>query len=688
MNKNKTETPDFEKLLKSMNTGINKLILINKNVGDVKLGVKNANAKIVNSNLGIKSLNIKLVSIDKNIGKLLSSFTDIPTKEKEENYLSEQYQNESIRETKLTNDLLLDIRDSLKFGIGKTPKKDGGIAGILGMLGISALFGMGKKGLGLGGKLLGLGVGGAAIGAGAGAAGTGLLGKGLKGLKFGGKLLGKTLGMPIALALLGYGGIKGFSESEGNGQEKMLGAAKGALNNFILDDVKDFYNMLFDKNKIENEVDKQVKDKSGEFGEILDFVKGDFENVMGNFSKDLKNLFVVPDWLKSETWESLYTDPDKFMESIEKGVNPIGMVQSGIGNVGSGSKMVAGVKKAASDTDKRAYMSYAEEVAKKEGIDPNIMKGLIQQESNWNPNAVSSAGAIGLTQMLPTTVGDVGGHPEDLFDPYKNIQYGARYLKTLLNRYNGDYNKALTAYHSGMENVDKGNIGPIGQVYASQVQEKAGAFRELGPVGTGEPYKFAPEISLKGNNMSTPTLSPAEASLGVMSGVGGYIVDKAGEVGSDWWKTTKSDVKSGINWVGDKLGLNERGQKIIKGTTEGQKARKWMAEKSNEIIDYWKPKVVPIAEETVDFWKNYQGFLYENKTPPTPVQEPNRTKNMQNKAIEATIKDKTTTVTPVVNNNNIMTNNATQNQNYPINSDSVFDWQYAKMFLNPNYNKV
>lgn len=698
MKKTKEETPDFDGLLKSMNTGVNKLILINKNIGDVKLGVKNANAKIVNSNLGIKSLNTKLVSIDKNIARLLTSLTNVPTKNKEENYLSEQYQNESLRETKLTNDLLLDIRDSLKFGVGKNPKKDGGIAGVLGMLGVSALFG--KKLLGVGGKALGLGVGGAAIGA--GAAGAGLLGKGGKLLKIGGKFAGKTIAMPLTLALLGYGGFKGFSESEGDGLEKTLGAAKGALDNLILDDAKAIFGMLFDKDKIEDEVDKQVKDKGGEFGEVLDFIKGDFENIMGNFSQDFKNLFVVPDWLKSETWESLYTDPDKFMESVGKGVNPIGMVQSGIGSIGTGSmsagKMVAGVKQAASDTDKRAYMSYAEEVAKKEGIDPNVMKGLIQQESGWNPEAVSSAGAIGLTQMLPSTVGDVGGHPEDLFDPYKNIQYGARYLKTLLDRYNGDYNKALTAYHSGMGNVEKGNIGPIGQVYASQVQEKAGAFRELGPVGTGEPYQFAPEFSLKTNNVSSPTLSPAEASLGAMSGVGGYIADKATDVGKGWWETTKADASTGINWIGDKLGINERGQKLVEGTTEGQKSRKWIAEKYNETVDYWKPRVKPVMEQTGDYWGdvgekviNHPGVLYEmkSKNTPTPVQEPNRTKNMQNKAIEAT-KDKTSAVAPVINNNNIVANNAgTQNQNnYQVNSDSIFDVQYVKTFLNPHFNKV
>lgn len=599
MKKTKEETPDFDSLLKSMNTGVNKLILINKNIGDVKLGVKNANAKIVNSNLGIKSLNTKLVSIDKNIAKLLTSLTNVPTKKKEENYLSEQYQNESIRETKLTNDLLLDIRDILKNAPKTNVGKDGGgLGGILGLMGLAGgMKMMGSKGFKLAMKTT--------------------------------KFAGKRVLTPLFLLLAAS---QGYSTIEGDETDKLKGAAKGALDEFmsmfsdIGDLAKDFFNL--------DVLSKKGEETTSELSEVLDFVGKDFKNVFGEFG-ELINLFTVPEWLNPKTWESLYVNPDDFMEKIQGGVNPLGMVKSGIGTVGTGSKMVAGVKKAASDTDKRAYMAYAEEVAKKEGIDPNIMKGLIQQESNWNPNAVSSAGAIGLTQMLPTTVGDVGGHPEELFDPYKNIQYGARYLKTLLNRYNGDYNKALTAYHSGMGNVDKGNIGPIGQVYASQVQEKAGAFRELGPVGTGEPYKFAPDVP-----------------LGQAMGDAAKVVIKVGGKG-----------------IGNMIN-----PEAVKNA-------------SQIPID---TRLDVLRQSLYDMRNKQDGFDPNN--PKTwgldAIKEQSRTRNMQNKAIEATTKDKTTAVTPVVNNNNIMANNATQNQNYPINSDSVFDWQYAKMLLNPNYNKV
>lgn len=662
MKKTKEETPDFDSLLKSMNTGVNKLILINKNIGDVKLGVKNANAKIVNSNLGIKSLNTKLVSIDKNIARLLTSLTNVPSKKKEENYLSEQYQNESIRETKLTNDLLLDIRDILKNAPKINVGKDGGgLGGILGLMGLAGgMKMMGSKGFKLAMKTT--------------------------------KFAGKRVLTPLFLLLAAS---QGYSTIEGDETDKLKGAAKGALDEFmsmfsdIGDLAKDFFNL--------DVLSKKGEETTSELSEVLDFVGKDFKNVFGEFG-ELINLFTVPEWLNPKTWESLYVNPDDFMEKIQGGVNPLGMVKSGIGTVGTGSKMVGSIKKAASDTDKRAYMAYAEEVAKKEGIDPNVMKGLIQRESEWNPEAIGSVGEIGLVQMRPTTVGDVGGHPEDLFDPYKNIEYGAKYFKTLLDRYDGDYNKALMAYNGGMGNLDRGTVSDAAKNYSIEVQRNAEAFRELGPVGTGESYQFAPEFSMKNNNTSSPTLSPAEASLGAISGVGGYIADKAAEFGKGWLETTKADVSTGMSWLGDKLGINERGQKLVEGTTEGQKSRKWLAEKYNETVDYWNPRLKPVMEKSGEYLGdvaekvvNSPGLLYEmkNKNTVTPVQEPNRTKNMQNKAIEAT-KDKTSAVAPVINNNNIVANNAgTQNQNnYQVNSDSIFDVQYVKTFLNPHFNKV
>jgi soluble lytic murein transglycosylase-like protein len=114
------------------------------------------------------------------------------------------------------------------------------------------------------------------------------------------------------------------------------------------------------------------------------------------------------------------------------------------------------------------------------GIDPALLKGLIRQESGFDPSARSSAGAMGLTQLMPGTAASLGVDPTD---PAQAIDGGARYLKQQLDRFGGDPAKALAAYNAGPGAVAKfGGIPPYAETqnYVKRVLAFADQYRGSG----------------------------------------------------------------------------------------------------------------------------------------------------------------------------------------------------------------
>lgn len=96
------------------------------------------------------------------------------------------------------------------------------------------------------------------------------------------------------------------------------------------------------------------------------------------------------------------------------------------------------------------YLTIIQEICGQYGVDAQLVKALIQVESNYNERAVSSKGAMGLMQLMPETAYRYG--VQQAFDPRQNIEGGVKYLKDLTQLFNSDFRLVLAAYNAG-ENV-------------------------------------------------------------------------------------------------------------------------------------------------------------------------------------------------------------------------------------------
>ena len=114
---------------------------------------------------------------------------------------------------------------------------------------------------------------------------------------------------------------------------------------------------------------------------------------------------------------------------------------------------ITGTKNSPAQETSSSLLTLVDTISANHGVDPDLVRAVIRTESNFNRFAVSNKGAMGLMQLIPSTGRRYG--VRDFFDPQQNIEGGVRYLKFLLEKFNGNLDLSLAAYNAGENLVQR-----------------------------------------------------------------------------------------------------------------------------------------------------------------------------------------------------------------------------------------